>query len=113
MVDPCRLGGKRAKAAIPKCLTKADLVALAESYLSELTTTKYNLVANVCHDLPPGKGKEGQTDPLKEGSYRAHVCCKASEQWYEMQDLHVQEILPQLIGLSESYMMIYERQDAQ
>jgi hypothetical protein len=30
---------------------------------------------------------------------------------YEMQDLHVEETLPQLIGLSESYMMVYERQD--
>jgi len=48
-------------------------------------------------------------DPLKCGSYRAHVYNKASEQWYEIQDLHVQETMPQLIGLSESYIMIYER----
>lgn len=34
---------------------------------------------------------------------------KATEQWYEIQDLHVQETMPQLIGVSESYMMIYER----
>ena len=26
---------------------------------------------------------------------------KATEQWYEIQDLHVQETMPQLIGLSE------------
>lgn len=43
------------------------------------------------------------------------LCCypclllKATEQWYEIQDLHVQETMPQLIGVSESYMMIYER----
>ena len=28
---------------------------------------------------------------------------------YEVQDLHVQETMPQLIGLSESYIIIYER----
>ena len=106
------LGGKKeAKSELNLCVTKQDLIALAEKYIASVTTTKYNLVANICHDLPPGKGKEGQTDPLEEGSYRAHVLCKASQQWYEMQDLHVEEILPQLIGLSESYMMVYERQD--
>ena len=36
---------------------------------------------------------------------------KATEQWYEIQDLHVQETMPQLVGLSESYMLIYERQE--
>ena len=38
-----------------------------------------------------------------------HVQHKATEQWYEIQDLHVQETMPQLIGLSESNIMIYER----
>eukprot|EP00903_Cladosiphon_okamuranus_P010294 g9744.t1 len=75
----------------------------------ELLATKYNLLANICHDSPPGQGKEGQTDPLSAGCYRAHVQNKATEQWYEVQDLHVQETMPQLIGLSESYIIIYER----
>eukprot|EP00904_Undaria_pinnatifida_P008268 jgi/Undpi1/4571/HiC_scaffold_18.g07925.m1 len=75
----------------------------------ELLATKYNLLANICHDSPPGQGKEGQTDPLSAGCYRAHVQNKATEQWYEVQDLHVQETMPQLIGLSESYIIIYEK----
>lgn len=36
---------------------------------------------------------------------------QATGQWYEIQDLHVQETMPQLIGLSQSYMMVYERRD--
>ena len=31
-------------------------------------------------------------------------------QWYEIQDLDVRECMPQLIGLSESVVMIYELQ---
>lgn len=33
------------------------------------------------------------------------------EQWYEIQDLTVKPILPQLINLTEAYIQIYERQD--
>jgi hypothetical protein len=35
---------------------------------------------------------------------------KAIEQWYDIQDLNVEETLPQLVGVSESYMLIYEQQ---
>ena len=51
-----------------------------------------------------------EADPLKEGSYRVHVRNKGIDQWYEIQDLHVEETLPQLIALSESYLVMYERQ---
>ena len=61
--------------------------------------TKYDLVANICH--------EGLPDA---GSYRVHALHKASKTWFEIQDLSVKEILPQLIPLSESYIQIYERQ---
>ncbi|ETK77756.1 hypothetical protein, variant 1 [Phytophthora nicotianae CJ01A1] len=91
------------------CVEKADLV---EKILRvTLPCTKYNLVANICHDSPVTTGQEAalQTNPLTEGSYRVHVQNRATEQWYEIQDLHVQETMPQLIGVSESYLMIYER----
>ena len=52
---------------------------------------------------------ETKTNPMTAGSYHAHVQSRATGQWYEMQDLHVQETMPQLISLSESYMMIYRR----
>lgn len=43
------------------------------------------------------------------GIYRIHVQNKATLQWYEIQDLHVAETIPQLVGLSESCLLIYER----
>ncbi|CAN0316790.1 unnamed protein product [Ascophyllum nodosum] len=95
------------------CLERRDLEERVRDTLiktiPEVLATKYNLLANICHDSPPGQGKEDQTDPLSAGCYRVHVQNKASEQWYEIQDLHVQETMPQLIGLSESYIIIYER----
>ncbi|KAL8008509.1 putative Zinc finger, RING/FYVE/PHD-type, ubiquitinyl hydrolase, ubiquitin specific protease [Plasmopara halstedii] len=91
------------------CVEKADLIEKITRV--RLPCTKYNLVANICHDSPVTTGQKAalQTNPLTEGSYRVHVQNRATEQWYEIQDLHVQETMPQLIGVSESYLMIYER----
>ncbi|XP_067008318.1 ubiquitin carboxyl-terminal hydrolase 39 [Anabrus simplex] len=61
------------------------------------TGTIYDLVANIVHDGEPGKG-----------TYRVHVLHKGSGKWYEMQDLHVTDILPQMITLTEAYIQIYE-----
>ncbi|CAH1794320.1 unnamed protein product [Owenia fusiformis] len=61
--------------------------------------TCYDLVANIVHDGEPGPGK---------GAYKLHVMHKGSGKWYELQDLHVADILPQMITLSESYIQIYE-----
>ncbi|CAN0115809.1 unnamed protein product [Phaeothamnion confervicola] len=97
------------------CVERSDLEGLVSDMLLRpssalfVSRTKYDLVANICHDSPPGQGKEGQMDPLEGGSYRVHVRNRAADQWYEVQDLHVQESMPQLIGLSESYIMIYQR----
>jgi U4/U6.U5 tri-snRNP-associated protein 2 len=58
-------------------------------------------------------GREGkQRNPLEEGSYRCHVQHKATGQWYEIQDLDVRETMHQLIGVSESYLLIFERKGA-
>lgn len=83
-------------------------------------STKYDLIANVCHDTAPSQGvtvvKDSKTKAknassesvLEGGSYRVHTLNKGANQWYELQDLHVTETMPQLISLSESYMLIYE-----
>lgn len=42
------------------------------------------------------------------GTWKLHVFHKSTNKWYEMQDLHVKEILPQMITLTESYIQIYE-----
>ncbi|KAJ3242632.1 hypothetical protein HDU81_000077 [Chytriomyces hyalinus] len=62
--------------------------------------TLYNLVANICHDGKPG---------VVEGSYKVHVHCKGRNQWLQIQDLIVEEIAPQMIFLSESYIQIWEK----
>lgn len=65
----------------------------------EKLRSKYDLIANIVHDGKPN-----------EGSYRVFVQRKSEEQWYEVQDLHVSETLPQMVALSEAYMQVYELQ---
>jgi U4/U6.U5 tri-snRNP-associated protein 2 len=100
-----------------QALEKSDLVEVAVDFvcksLPDLLADKYDLIANITHASPPDVGREGKYDPLQEGSYKCHVNHKANNQWYEIQDLHVQEIMPQLIGVSESYLLIFERKSAQ
>jgi len=92
---------------------KSELVEVCIDFvtksLSDMLSHKYDLVANITHTIPAEVGREGKFNPLEEGTYRCHVQHKGSKQWYEMQDLHVAEIMPQLIGVSESYVLIFER----
>ncbi|XP_061196101.1 ubiquitin carboxyl-terminal hydrolase 39-like [Saccostrea echinata] len=74
-----------------------DLLAPEHRVLHKNTT--YDLMANIVHDGEPERGK---------GTYRVHVLHKGTQKWYEMQDLHVTDILPQMIPLSESYIQIFE-----
>jgi len=60
----------------------------------------YDLIANIVHEGPPEEGK---------GTYRLHVLNSATSKWFELQDLHVTEILPQMIPLSESYIQIWKK----
>ena len=63
--------------------------------------SKYDLVANLCHE-----GKAG------EGSYRVHIQRKVEGIWYEVQDLRVIDYLPQMVVLSETYMQVWELKDS-
>jgi U4/U6.U5 tri-snRNP-associated protein 2 len=58
----------------------------------------YDLIANVIHDGKPNSG-----------SFRVQVLNKASGEWYEIQDLSVDKIMPQSVTVSESYIHFYER----
>ena len=102
-----------AKHAVEKSELVEAVVDFVTKSLPDLLADKYDLVANITHESPADVGREGKHDPLQEGSYKCHVQHKASNQWYEMQDLHVKEIMPQLIGVSESYVLIFERKSAQ
>ena len=86
---------------------------LVTASFPDVVADKYDLVANITHDSPADVGREGLTDPLQEGSYKCHVQHRGTKQWYEIQDLHVQEIMPQQISVSESYLLIFERKSAQ
>ncbi|KAL4458676.1 hypothetical protein ABPG75_013541 [Micractinium tetrahymenae] len=68
----------------------------------EALPSKYDLVANMVHE-----GKAG------EGLYRVHIHRKVEDIWYEVQDLRVTEVLPQMVALSETYLQIYELKGAQ
>lgn len=70
--------------------------------LTESPSTTYDLISNVVHDGKPG-----------QGTYRVHILHKGSGTWYELQDLHVIDVLPQMITLSESYLQIWERRDVE
>lgn len=64
--------------------------------------SKYDLIANVVHDGLPDTG-----------SYRVHMHRKVEDQWYEVENLRVVDILPQVVALSETYMQVYEQQNVQ
>lgn len=44
---------------------------------------------------------------LNEGMYKVHIQHKGTAQWFEIQDLHVTEVTPQLIGTVTIYIYIY------
>lgn len=82
-----------------KNLELKDYLPLQATGNGEKLKSKYDLIANLVHDGKPG-----------QGAYRVFVQRKSEEAWYEMQDLHVVETLPQMVALSEAYMQIYEQQ---
>ena len=63
--------------------------------------SKYNLISNVVHE-----GKAGQQTAA--APYKVHIHRLVEQQWYEVQDLVVADILPQMVALSETYFQVYE-----
>ena len=104
--------GHIADAAIEKKDLLDATLDLVTTSLPDLISDKYDLVANITHDSPADVGREGLIDPLQEGSYKCHVQHRGTKQWYEIQDFHVQEVMPQQISVSESYLLIFERKSA-
>lgn len=64
----------------------------------EGTPTLYRLVASVTHD--------GSAD---KGLYHIHLLHKSTKAWYDVRDLTVESVMPQLVAQSESLMLVYER----
>uniref|UniRef100_A0AC34QEH6 USP domain-containing protein n=1 Tax=Panagrolaimus sp. JU765 TaxID=591449 RepID=A0AC34QEH6_9BILA len=59
--------------------------------------TTYDLITNIVHDGTPEKG-----------TYRVQLVHHGTGKWFELEDLHVKEILPQMITLTESYIQIWK-----
>lgn len=64
------------------------------------TPTKFHLMCSIQHDGLP-----------EAGSYRGFVHFRANDAWYEVQDLHVNGVHPQLISVSESYIQVWRAAD--
>uniref|UniRef100_A0A0N5BIM1 USP domain-containing protein n=1 Tax=Strongyloides papillosus TaxID=174720 RepID=A0A0N5BIM1_STREA len=71
------------------CLSK-------EAKLTHKYTT-YDLLCNIVHDGKPDSG-----------TYRIQLLHKATKKWFELEDMHVKEILAQSITLTESYIQIWK-----
>ncbi|CAH8679175.1 unnamed protein product [Schistosoma rodhaini] len=71
---------------------------LAPEFRIKHRYTTYDLVANVVHDGPPTPGS---------GTHRIHLVHRGTGKWFELQDLHVSEVLPQMIPLSETLIQVW------
>ncbi len=56
-------------------IERNELEERVKSAILERPTQKYNLVANICHDSPPGQGKEDQSDPLQVHTFAGFCHC--------------------------------------
>ncbi|CAO3663495.1 unnamed protein product [Umbelopsis vinacea] len=75
-----------------------DLSEFSDDPSVEKLGSQYDLLANI--------SEEGTAT---SATYKVHVRNRATDQWFQIQDLRVEEILPQMIFLSESYIQIWER----
>ncbi len=64
------------------------------------STATYDLIANIVH--------QGDANV---GTFKAHIYRQSEGTWYEVQDLHLVDMLPQQVVLSEAYLQIYQRVD--
>ncbi|KAJ1480789.1 hypothetical protein T484DRAFT_1809438 [Baffinella frigidus] len=100
-----------------KNLDLRDFVEMTdEQREDESIVSRYDLCANVCHEglVTKAMGTNEAHDKgvtIKEGVFRAQCLNMAQDQWFLIDDLHIQEILPQVVSISEAYIQIYERSD--
>ena len=59
-------------------------------------SVSYDLIANIMHD---GDAKEIQ------GAFKVHIHRKSEDSWYEVQDLMLTDVLPQVVVLSETTLL--------
>lgn len=65
----------------------------------EFSGERFRLLANIYHE-----GSEA------EGTYKIHVSYSATGQWLLIQDLFVDEVMAQMVSLSESHIQIWGKE---
>jgi len=83
------------------CSEKTDYInAIIDCHRQKyrVVKSKYDLISNVVHD-----------GLYKQGTNKAFAFNEPNQQWYDMHDLHVQETIPQLVSVAESYVQIWRR----
>lgn len=73
-------------------------LVVADPEKEKVLGLQYDLLANITH--------EGDPSVPNTTSYKVHLQHRAKEQWYQIQDLFVEEINAQMIFLSESYIQV-------
>lgn len=100
-------------------LLRKKAVEMAEKgtmFMPTFYSTKYDLVANVCHDVDTKDEEKKElnkldSNPINSGSYRIHIHNNATMSWYEIQELIVKETQPDIVSNSESSLLVYERKE--
>ena len=65
--------------------------------IKETIEKKYSLISNIIHDGKPG-----------DSNFRVQIKNKERNEWFEIQDIHVQKILAESVAVCESYIHFYE-----
>ena len=76
------------------------LISDLQGYSDQITNksdlnAKFNLVANIVHH-------NSNSGP----SYKVHLTNLASGHWYQIQDLIVEQVVPEMVPLSEAYIQV-------
>lgn len=101
---------------------------LSEEVQAAHTNTTYDLIANIVHDGKPSEGSyrihvlhhvsvpcpcgvggcvcDNWGDPPAVSPLSPSIPSQGTGKWYELQDLQVTDILPQMITLSEAYIQV-------
>eukprot|EP01038_Epipyxis_sp_PR26KG_P012592 gene12592-16885_t len=95
-----------------------DIESIADMSLDESVTVGD---INMGNSMSKTSTKESQSrkvssvstsnDVLGQGVYKIHTQNRSTGQWFEIQDLRVVETTPQLVGISESNVLIYEKKN--
>jgi U4/U6.U5 tri-snRNP-associated protein 2 len=89
-------------------ISNVDLYdCMAEDVKGKNKYTTYDLIANIVHDGKPQSVAHKGDLAVESSTYRVQVLQQGTGKWFELEDLHVKEVLPQTITLAESYIQIW------